>query len=349
MRKHVLVLLADKASDDGTGIWASKPRLAAELEVSKPTVINTIKSLIDDGLLVEKGLRQNSNGFTKDYAINLDAIRRLPLANQSCHQSRCLTGQNDRPVKPDNLSSQAGAPHQSNSLTQTPLNQPEPPLGVAPARHKPAASSKQVRVNVPVVGCHLPKDWQPPAVNELSAAVTRMVAQWPAGAFEASCKSFYFHWQSASGPNAIKRDWTSALELWLVQDNLRMMQALAAGTSFEWAAPTHAAKHSVSKRVIARSDEDLRSRAIRAELVKQLGKHAVDHWFSAVALLCDGTNLRVICPSNWAEDYLRRTFHAEMSLAVKRAVADGGAVSVTFEVGAVSDNAARPEDETDAR
>jgi hypothetical protein len=45
--------MADKASDYGTGIWASKQTMADELEVSKQTVITTIKGLVADGLLVE--------------------------------------------------------------------------------------------------------------------------------------------------------------------------------------------------------------------------------------------------------------------------------------------------------
>jgi hypothetical protein len=45
-RKALLALMADKASDYGTGIWASKQTMADELEVSKQTVITTIKGLV---------------------------------------------------------------------------------------------------------------------------------------------------------------------------------------------------------------------------------------------------------------------------------------------------------------
>src|SRR3546814_3397986 len=58
-RNAVMVLLADKASDDGTGIWASKQRMAEELGTTKQTVITTIKSLVADGLLIEAGQRKS--------------------------------------------------------------------------------------------------------------------------------------------------------------------------------------------------------------------------------------------------------------------------------------------------
>lgn len=78
-RKALMVLLADKASDDGSGIWASKLRMADELGATKQTVLNTLKSLMDDGLIREVGTRPCARGYTVEYAINPDALRALPL------------------------------------------------------------------------------------------------------------------------------------------------------------------------------------------------------------------------------------------------------------------------------
>lgn len=61
-RNAVMVLMADKASDDGSGIWASKQRMADEIGASKQTVIATIKALIEDCLLREHGQRRCANG-----------------------------------------------------------------------------------------------------------------------------------------------------------------------------------------------------------------------------------------------------------------------------------------------
>ena len=126
-----MVLLADKASDDGTGIWASKQRMADELCCSKQTVINTLKRLIEDGLVVEVGQRKCANGFTIEYAINVQNLDQIELTKWHADQSTRLTGQRALPVKEIDLTSQRDLPHQSTSLTQTPLNPIEPPNGKA--------------------------------------------------------------------------------------------------------------------------------------------------------------------------------------------------------------------------
>lgn len=128
-RKAVMVLFADKASDDGSGIWASKQRMADEIGASKQTVIDTIKKLIDEGLITECGQRKSPNGYTVQYAINVALLKRLPLV-KSHHddQSENLTGQKAGPVKSTDPTSQADLPHQSEDLTRTLLNPPEPPL-----------------------------------------------------------------------------------------------------------------------------------------------------------------------------------------------------------------------------
>lgn len=126
-RKAVMVLFADKASDDGTGIWASKQRMADEIGASKQTVIATIKSLMADGLVREDGQRKSPNGYTVLYAINVAALKALPLVK--CHlddQSEDLTGQATSPVKQVDATGQGALPDQSENLTQTPLNPPEP-------------------------------------------------------------------------------------------------------------------------------------------------------------------------------------------------------------------------------
>jgi biotin operon repressor len=68
--------MADKASDYGTGIWASKQTMADELEVSKQTVITTIKGLVSDGLLVEVAHRRCATGYLVEYAIDLPLCAR---------------------------------------------------------------------------------------------------------------------------------------------------------------------------------------------------------------------------------------------------------------------------------
>lgn len=117
-RTAVMVLLADKASDDGSGIWASKQRMAEEIGASKQTVIATIKLLKSDGLLRECGQRPCANGHTVEYAIDLRALRSLPLVrSHDLDRSENLTGQDGTPVSQTDSTGQAASPHPSENLT----------------------------------------------------------------------------------------------------------------------------------------------------------------------------------------------------------------------------------------
>ncbi|WP_159108091.1 helix-turn-helix domain-containing protein [Novosphingobium sp. MBES04] len=161
-RKAVMVLMADKASDDGSGIWASKQRMADEIGASKQTVISTIRALIEDGLLLEHGQRRCANGYTVEYAINVRALRALPFVKSHADdQSENLTGQIASPVKKTDPTGQNPLPHRSENLTQTTQ---EPSLNLSDASHpqgaritKPdRAPSRKSKTLAPAI-----PDWMP--------------------------------------------------------------------------------------------------------------------------------------------------------------------------------------------
>ncbi len=85
-RKGVLAYFAERANDDGSGIWASKQRIANEIECSKQTVITTVKGLIADGLIRETGQHKTRNGYTVIYCMNLQAIAALPAAKREVEE-----------------------------------------------------------------------------------------------------------------------------------------------------------------------------------------------------------------------------------------------------------------------
>ncbi|PCJ04122.1 MAG: hypothetical protein COB16_19485 [Rhodobacteraceae bacterium] len=72
--KSVILLMGDLASDDGSGIWASKARMARELETTDRTIQRTIKALIDAGFVSCVGERRHQNGSTFEYQINADRV-----------------------------------------------------------------------------------------------------------------------------------------------------------------------------------------------------------------------------------------------------------------------------------
>ncbi len=54
-RKQIIMFLADKASDDGSGIWCSKGTIQRHTELSESTVKRTIIDFLREGILIETG------------------------------------------------------------------------------------------------------------------------------------------------------------------------------------------------------------------------------------------------------------------------------------------------------
>ena len=76
--KAILLLMGDLASDDGSGIWASKGRMARELETTDRTIRRTIDKLIEGGFLIETGRRNHLSGYTFEYQIDVERIAGCP-------------------------------------------------------------------------------------------------------------------------------------------------------------------------------------------------------------------------------------------------------------------------------
>jgi len=135
LRKAVLALLADKASDDGRGIWASKQTIADELDCSKRAVIETMKALKDEGILRETGTHKVATGHTIEYAIIVEAVEALPLVeSEKARQQRkadkgcaTVTGEPDAPVNEAHGRGEPGAP--------------KPPLNLSPSTSDDKSSS----------------------------------------------------------------------------------------------------------------------------------------------------------------------------------------------------------------
>jgi hypothetical protein len=117
--KAVLLLMADNASDDGTGIWTSKGNLARDLEMGKRTVQMAIQSLIDIGVVKEVGQKPCKNGFTVEYRIDLKALIARPSTRAA---DAPVTRAGDAPV-------QEMHPYPCSSRTPTRAGDaPKPPL-----------------------------------------------------------------------------------------------------------------------------------------------------------------------------------------------------------------------------
>lgn len=135
-RKAVLAYFADRANDDGSGIWTAKQRVADEIECSKQTVITVVKGLLADGLIREDGHRANGNGYTVEYSIDLAAVEALQDSKIDGEEVQNLTG-------PELDGSTSLTPRGQAALPKPSLNRP--PQKASPssvARAKPKAGSK---------------------------------------------------------------------------------------------------------------------------------------------------------------------------------------------------------------
>ena len=96
-RKQIIMFLADKASDDGSGIWCSKGTIQRHTELGESTVKRTISDFLKEGILIETGRRPCKNGFTVIYRIVLDRV----MALESMVEPDDGTGSTVDPVQPE--------------------------------------------------------------------------------------------------------------------------------------------------------------------------------------------------------------------------------------------------------
>ena len=134
-RKQIIMFLADKASDDGSGIWCSKGTIQRHTELGETTVKRTIRDFLKEGILVETGARGCKNGFTVVYRIDLTQIEALELTAEP----EIETGATVDPVQtgPGTGATVAGVPGPPR-----PPNHPKP-IHKPPTRERVAAEDEE--------------------------------------------------------------------------------------------------------------------------------------------------------------------------------------------------------------
>lgn len=118
-RKAVLLYMADKAADDGSGIWTSKANIARDLELSRRAVQMAIAELIRDGLILEAGQRNCKHGYVVEYTMVAGAVDNLASTREqdSPRESGARVTREPRSHDPVNQVH----PNHPKNLTTTPL------------------------------------------------------------------------------------------------------------------------------------------------------------------------------------------------------------------------------------
>jgi len=123
-RKQIITFLADKASDDGSGIWCSKGTVARCTELSKSTVKRVFQQFLSEGIIFETGKRFSEHGFTVAYCINLDKVEELPLTKREPETAGFTVNPvQHEPPRGSTVHPQGGSPRTPNH----PLTIPKPP------------------------------------------------------------------------------------------------------------------------------------------------------------------------------------------------------------------------------
>jgi hypothetical protein len=163
VRKGVLSYMADRASDDGRGVWCAKQTIADETEFGRSTVIRTCNEFVAEGLLLVTGGRKCSNGFTVEYALNIDAIRALPVIQKKRKGSQGGTSPDRDPSRsgtppvPERHPTRPGAGPQD-----VPQRDPNHPVTIhePPMNHKPPLSPKGDDGPSKPEKVRLPENWR---------------------------------------------------------------------------------------------------------------------------------------------------------------------------------------------
>jgi len=78
-RKMVLLNMASRANDDGTGVYASLPMIAGWCEVDARTVRRVVRDLEAECVIVQCGWKDVKNGKINAWNVNVEVVESLPL------------------------------------------------------------------------------------------------------------------------------------------------------------------------------------------------------------------------------------------------------------------------------
>lgn len=133
-RKQVIMYMADKASDDGSGIWCAKGTIAQFTELGESTVKRVIKEFLCEGLLIETGKRAHERGFTVVYQIDLKQVERLDsLKNEVRETGSRVDGVQSEPPRGSTADPEEGPERTPNH----PLTTLEPSIVCSGDTHMP--------------------------------------------------------------------------------------------------------------------------------------------------------------------------------------------------------------------
>lgn len=236
-KKAILAYCADRASDDGSGIWASKGTIASVCECGRSTVIRSINEFLEDGILRRTGSRRHLNGETTEYRIDLRRVEALPKIKDEEEEPDLFTVAETVRKKPaapvperdqchSGTSATAGLVPERDGGSATVVGEPVPQRDpnrqstvIQPSLIGHASdfvdgeAVEVVQVEEPKAKrtkrrTRLPEDWQPSGKNMAHAASKGMTTE----EIEHESEQFRNH---HVGRGSLMADWDAAWRTWV--------------------------------------------------------------------------------------------------------------------------------------
>jgi hypothetical protein len=230
-RKMILINMAARANDDGTGVYASLPTMAAWCEVDARTIRRVVRSIEQDGLARVVKQRECKNGYVNEWELDLERIAALPLVKDEIEERRKINAEQKR--TPDIKSARTLSPpgHDAppdikSGRTQSPVT-PDIMSAKSILEPKPSSSKKE-RVRRPKPAKHaIPADWEP------NQALIDFASEHGYSEHEARFigHKVVTHF-TASGEH--RPGWDATYRNWVTRETPRQVKAAAA----QWRAPS---------------------------------------------------------------------------------------------------------------
>ncbi|MDH4746862.1 hypothetical protein OMP43_22825, partial [Sphingomonas sp. CBMAI 2297] len=194
-----------------------------------------------------------------------------------------------------------------------------PPAGAEPGVSPKAGKSRGTR------GTRIAPDWQPCPTSELTERTQRIVAGWPAGAYEHVGEMFRHHWLAESRAQGSKRDWQATWDNWLRRENPSVLRQMQQGIRFDLPttivvaskSPAELQADAAGVEAVAEIREAEGDRAARMRVILRsgMGPRLYDEWLKGVALRLEGETLVVVAPSEFARGWIEQHHTARVAEA----------------------------------
>ena len=126
-RRLLALTIADKANEDGSGVYASVRTLARDAEISEATARRALREFEEQGVLRKVGERPCANGATNIYDLQIDAIEAMgDLKPDRAHREPPRTMRPVSPRSPKRLRPKPKPTAIRTPITVTPLSQRAP-------------------------------------------------------------------------------------------------------------------------------------------------------------------------------------------------------------------------------